>query len=139
MSVSIRLGLATSVPNWCFEATNWYVGPVSIGVILDMSGSMGTKIKGAREAVQEFLKASNPQDEFFLITFADRPHVAQDFTQKAEDIDVSTEGHHLISNSWPKKGRREGDARRSNSKLGVTPMFGYHWKRQSRRLFSSCR
>src|SRR4030081_1314763 len=61
-------------------------GPVSIGVILDISGSMKTKIERAREAVQEFLKAANPQDEFFLITFADRPQVVQDFTQKLEDI-----------------------------------------------------
>src|SRR3982074_2472650 len=61
-------------------------GPVSIGVILDMSGSMKTKIERARKAVEEFVKAANPQDQFFLITFADRPHVVQDFTQKAEDI-----------------------------------------------------
>jgi len=60
--------------------------PVSLGVILDTSGSMATKIDRAREAVQEFLKASNPQDEVFLITFADMPHVVQDFTQKAGDI-----------------------------------------------------
>src|SRR5258708_14260241 len=51
-----------------------------------MSGSMETKIERAREAVQEFLEASNPQDEFFLITFADTPHVVRDFTQKAEDL-----------------------------------------------------
>jgi Ca-activated chloride channel family protein len=62
-------------------------GPVSIGVILDMSSSMKTKIERAREAVEEFLKAANPQDEFFLITFADRPQVVQDFTQKAENIE----------------------------------------------------
>ena len=60
--------------------------PVSIGLILDMSGSMATKIDRAREAVQEFLRAANPQDEVFLITFADTPHVVQDFTQKAGDI-----------------------------------------------------
>ncbi len=63
--------------------------PVSIGVILDMSGSMETKIERAREAVQEFSKASNPQDEFFLITFADTPRVAQDFTQNAGDMQES--------------------------------------------------
>jgi len=63
--------------------------PVSIGVILDMRGSMGTKIERARDAVQEFLKASNPQDEFFLITFADTPHLAQDFTQNAGDMQES--------------------------------------------------
>jgi len=32
------------------------------------------------------LKGSNPQDEGFLITFADTPHVVQDFTQAVENI-----------------------------------------------------
>jgi hypothetical protein len=58
-------------------------------------GQYGDENQTRSGSAQEFLKASNPQDEFFLITFADRPHVAQGFTQKAEDIDVSTEGHPL--------------------------------------------
>src|SRR6202521_5031210 len=40
--------------------------PVSLGVIFDMSGSMSSKIERAREAVIEFFKAANPQDEFFM-------------------------------------------------------------------------
>ncbi len=40
--------------------------PVSIGVIFDMSGSMSSKIERAREAVVEFFKTANPQDEFFM-------------------------------------------------------------------------
>lgn len=60
--------------------------PVSIGIILDVSGSMDTKIERARQAVMEFLKISNPQDEFFLITFADAPILMQDFTQSADDV-----------------------------------------------------
>jgi len=60
--------------------------PVSLGVIFDMSGSMNTKIDRAREAVVEFLKAANPQDEFFLITFADRPEELSDFTTSVEDV-----------------------------------------------------
>jgi len=32
------------------------------------------------------LKASNPQDEVFLITFGDAPHLVQDFTRAVEDI-----------------------------------------------------
>jgi len=60
--------------------------PVSIGVILDVSGSMASKIDRAREAVLKLLEASNPQDEFFLITFSDTPHVAQNFTQSIGDI-----------------------------------------------------
>jgi Ca-activated chloride channel family protein len=60
--------------------------PVSLGVIFDMSGSMGSKIEHAREAVVEFFKTANPQDEFFLITFADKPEQLSDFTQSVEDI-----------------------------------------------------
>jgi Ca-activated chloride channel family protein len=60
--------------------------PVSLGVILDVSRSMASKIDRAREAVLKLLEASNPQDEFFLITFADRPQVVQNFTQTIADM-----------------------------------------------------
>jgi Ca-activated chloride channel family protein len=60
--------------------------PVSLGVILDVSGSMATKIDRAREAVVKLLEASNSQDEFFLITFSDTPRVVQNFTQTIGDI-----------------------------------------------------
>jgi Ca-activated chloride channel homolog len=60
--------------------------PVSLGVIFDMSGSMSSKIERAREAVMEFFKTANPQDEFFMITFADKPEEISDFTQSVEDI-----------------------------------------------------
>src|SRR5579864_943606 len=59
--------------------------PVSLGVILDMSSSMTTKIERAREAVMKLLEASNPEDEFFLITFSDTPHVVQTFTHTIAD------------------------------------------------------
>jgi len=60
--------------------------PVSLGVIFDMSGSMNSKIERAREAVVEFFKTANPQDEFFMITFADKPEEVSDFTSSIEDI-----------------------------------------------------
>jgi Ca-activated chloride channel family protein len=60
--------------------------PVSIGVIFDMSGSMGSKIERAREAVVQFFKTANPQDEFFMITFADKPEEIADFTNSVDDI-----------------------------------------------------
>jgi len=60
--------------------------PISLGVIFDVSGSMESKIKQAREAVVEFFKTANPKDEFFLITFSDAPQVLSDFTQSVEDI-----------------------------------------------------
>lgn len=60
--------------------------PVSIGIIFDMSGSMTSKIERAREAVNEFLKTANPQDEFFMITFNDKPEEAAGFTSSVDDI-----------------------------------------------------
>jgi Ca-activated chloride channel family protein len=60
--------------------------PISLGVIFDMSGSMSSKIERAREAVIEFFKTANPQDEFFLITFADKPEEVSDFTQSVDDL-----------------------------------------------------
>ena len=60
--------------------------PISLGVIFDMSGSMAEKITKAREAVVEFFKTANPQDEFFMITFNDRPELTADFTTSVEDI-----------------------------------------------------
>jgi len=53
---------------------------ISIGVIFDVSGSMKDKITTARDAAVTFLKTGNPEDEFFLVEFANRPEVASDFT-----------------------------------------------------------
>ena len=60
--------------------------PVSLGVIFDISSSMASKMERAREAVIEFFKTANPQDEFFIIAFADRPEQISGFTTSIEDI-----------------------------------------------------
>ena len=60
--------------------------PISLGVIFDMSGSMKDKIDKSREAVVEFFKTANPQDEFFMVAFNDKPQVISDFTQSIEAI-----------------------------------------------------
>ncbi|HEX6466439.1 MAG TPA: VWA domain-containing protein, partial [Terriglobales bacterium] len=60
--------------------------PLSLGVIFDMSGSMSNKIDKAKDAVVEFFKSANPQDEFFLIAFNDKPELISDFTSSVEDI-----------------------------------------------------
>jgi Ca-activated chloride channel homolog len=62
--------------------------PVSIGVILDLSGSMSNKVVRARGAVLQFMKTSNPQDEFFVIGFNDRPQLITDFTSSVDDIEA---------------------------------------------------
>lgn len=60
--------------------------PVSIGIVFDLSGSMANKVVRAKDAIIEFLKTANPQDEFFVIGFNDRPELIEDFTSSVEDI-----------------------------------------------------
>jgi Ca-activated chloride channel family protein len=60
--------------------------PISLGVIFDCSGSMSDKIDKSREAVVEFFRTANPQDEFFMISFSDQPELLVDFTQSIEEI-----------------------------------------------------
>jgi len=63
--------------------------PVSMGILLDVSGSMKDKFDRAQDAVKALLQDSNPQDEFFLVTFANQPTLVRDFTQDVDDIQGS--------------------------------------------------
>ncbi len=60
--------------------------PISVGIIFDASGSMYGKMERSREAVLQFLRSSNPEDEFFLVAFNDRPELLVDFTVSADKI-----------------------------------------------------
>lgn len=60
--------------------------PMSIGIVFDTSGSMGEKLQTSRTAVTEFMKTANPVDEFFLVTFAERPELVIPFTVSTEEI-----------------------------------------------------
>ncbi|HLY59176.1 MAG TPA: VWA domain-containing protein [Terriglobia bacterium] len=60
--------------------------PISVGLIFDSSGSMSGKIQKSEEAVLQFFKTSNPQDEFMLINFNDSPNLISGFTSKFENL-----------------------------------------------------
>jgi Ca-activated chloride channel homolog len=60
--------------------------PVSIGIVFDTSTSMGSKLAKSREAVAEFLKTSNPADEFFFLSFNNRPELSVPFTTDTDAI-----------------------------------------------------
>ena len=54
--------------------------PVSIGIVVDNSGSMRTKRAAVTKAVLNLIQASNPQDEAFVVNFNDDSYLDQDFT-----------------------------------------------------------
>lgn len=60
--------------------------PLSIGLVFDASGSMGAKLVKSRQAATQFFKAANPEDEFFLVQFNDRPELVVPFTHQTEEI-----------------------------------------------------
>lgn len=60
--------------------------PVSVGIILDSSGSMRDKWDRVRDAVSQFCDAANPEDEFFMVVFSDQPRLTSDFTTSPQDL-----------------------------------------------------
>jgi Ca-activated chloride channel family protein len=66
--------------------------PLSAGLVFDASGSMADKLGLSIEAVRQFLKTMNPQDEAFLVRFSDRAELLAGFTSQAGDIEEKLTG-----------------------------------------------
>src|SRR5215471_17642098 len=70
----------------CGVAAAQQPDPVSVGIVLDTSGSIGAKMRDARQVLDQFLKTARPQDEFVLVRSADHPNVETSFTNDAEQV-----------------------------------------------------
>ena len=62
--------------------------PVSIALLVDVSKSMSDKIDTERAAIIEFFKNADPQDEYFAITFSDRPRLVASSTQSIDELET---------------------------------------------------
>jgi len=62
--------------------------PCSVGVVVDLSGSMQTKADIAARAVHAFFRTSNPEDEAFLLTLSTRPGAPSDFTNDFDKLEA---------------------------------------------------
>jgi Ca-activated chloride channel family protein len=65
---------------------------LSVGVLVDTSGSMRHKLQQALQTVREVSRALNPLDEMFLITFDDSVEVRQKFTKNPDDVERALRG-----------------------------------------------
>ncbi len=54
--------------------------PISLGILVDNSGSMRTKRQAVNTAALDLVRASNPDDESFVVNFSDEAYIDQDFT-----------------------------------------------------------
>jgi VWFA-related protein len=60
--------------------------PVAVGLVFDISGSMGTKLQRSRMAAAAFFRTANEDDEFFLVEFHDQPKMVVPLTRDVQEI-----------------------------------------------------
>jgi len=68
--------------------------PVALGIVIDNSGSMRDKRQKIDDAVLNLIRASNPQDEIFVVNFSQTPYLDQDFTS---DVNLLRSALHQVS------------------------------------------
>ena len=61
--------------------------PVSMGILVDNSGSMNDKRARVAAAALALVKASNPDDEVFIVNFNDDPYLDQSFTHDPKKLE----------------------------------------------------
>ena len=61
--------------------------PVSLGILIDSSGSMYDKKQAVEQASLNLIKLSNPQDEAFLVDFSWEAFIDQDFTSDINKLE----------------------------------------------------
>jgi VWFA-related protein len=60
--------------------------PLSVGLVVDTSGSMSDKLDSLSTAAMTFVRESNPDDETAIVSFSDSVNLDQDFTQNTRQL-----------------------------------------------------
>ena len=60
--------------------------PVSIGLVVDNSGSMSRKRPAVNKSTLDLIQASNPDDEAFVVNFSDEAFIDQEFTSNINKL-----------------------------------------------------
>jgi len=68
--------------------------PVALGIVIDNSGSMRDKRQKINQAVVNLVRASNSQDQVFVVNFGQTPYLDQDFTS---DVNLLQTALHQVS------------------------------------------
>jgi len=63
--------------------------PVALGIVIDNSGSMRDKRAKVNRAVVNLIRASNPEDQVFVVNFGQTPYLDQDFTSDVNLLEAA--------------------------------------------------
>ena len=66
--------------------------PLSVGLVIDGSGSMSDKLDRLNAASLTFVRESNPNDETSIVSFADEAILEQDFTKDTKELSRALDG-----------------------------------------------
>jgi Ca-activated chloride channel family protein len=66
--------------------------PLSVGLVIDGSGSMSDKLDRLNAAALTFVRESNPADETSIVSFADEAILEQDFTKDTKELGRALDG-----------------------------------------------
>ncbi len=61
--------------------------PITIGIVVDTSGSMEWKLAAAKAALAHFVGTLNPRDQAFMVAFSSKSFLLQDFTDNPTSLD----------------------------------------------------
>ena len=121
--------------------------PVSVVIVLDVSGSMKKKIVHAREALNRFLDRSGPDDEFCLLLFNDTVQMRRNFYKDTAIIrnraaQAETGGGTALRDSLIAAISRVRTARNARRAIllvsdGVDTASRYKWKEVERYLLEA--
>jgi Ca-activated chloride channel family protein len=65
--------------------------PSSVGLVLDISGSMRNTLPDLKAVLHDFLSLANPEDEFFLLTVSTKPGTVSGFTEDREALEAAAQ------------------------------------------------
>jgi Ca-activated chloride channel homolog len=65
--------------------------PVAVGIVIDNSGSMREKRDAVNKAAIDLVKASNPDDQVFVVNFNDEYYLDQEFTSDIKKLQTALE------------------------------------------------
>ena len=88
------------VPQKITHFTQDHEVPVSVGILLDTSGSMLARMQKATGAVEHFVRSIHRDDDIFLMTFAARPVIRQDFTSDRQRISQALRSFRLMEGKF---------------------------------------
>jgi VWFA-related protein len=117
--------------------------PISLGLVIDNSGSMRNKRQRVNSAALSFVRESNPDDQTFIVDFDDETILRQDFTGNIDDLvralrDIHTQGETALNDAvyvsidHLKKGTRDkkallivSDGEDNKSKYGLNKLLDH--------------